>query len=87
MVDSFLARLYYTNSLAIAEAFNIKHALVTKIIKTVSELIQGISKEFRKVFYKDKKGNQRTMYYVSNDGFTLLFNGGEFNDNYGLDAG
>lgn len=65
-----------TTSLKVADTFDKPHNDVMKSVrKLISEIDAGkISpvKMFDEASYVDKKGEQRPMYYMNRDGFTLL---------------
>ena len=65
-----------TTSLKVADTFDKPHKDVMKSVRKLLDEIDGgkISpvKMFDEASYVDKKGEQRPMYYMNRDGFTLL---------------
>ncbi|MFR0523751.1 Rha family transcriptional regulator [Ligilactobacillus salivarius] len=63
-----------TTSLVLAEAFEKEHGKVIRSIEQkINEAKNGLVKNmFAEATYTDKKGEQRKMYYLNRDGFTLL---------------
>ena len=66
-----------TTSLKVADTFDKKHFHVVRDIRDLIEQIgneskNGLVKMFDEASYVDKKGEQRPMYYMNRDGFTLL---------------
>lgn len=65
-----------TTSLRVAEIFEKQHSKVLRSIENLNESKNGlVEKMFRKVTYKDAKGERRPMYYINRDGFSLLVMG------------
>lgn len=65
-----------TTSLKVAEIFEKQHSKVLRSIENLNESKNGlVEKMFRKVTYKDAKGERRPMYYINRDGFSLLVMG------------
>lgn len=65
-----------TTSLKVAEAFGKQHGKVIRSIEKFNETKNGlVEKMFKKSTYKDAKGENRPMYYINRDGFSLLVMG------------
>lgn len=61
-----------TTSLMVAETFNKQHKDILKSIKTLDIPEDFNERNFSPVKYLDKKGEERPMYEITRDGFTLL---------------
>lgn len=61
-----------TTSLMIAETFNKQHKDILKSIKTLDIPEDFNERNFAPAKYLDKKGEERPMYEITRDGFTLL---------------
>ena len=63
-----------TTSLKVAEIFHKRHDRVIRSIENTLEDLpkNGVVKMFHESTYEDAKGEQRKMYYMNRDGFTLL---------------
>lgn len=68
-----------TTSLKVAEYFKRKHKNVVKAIEKLAADCNGLTfkpvKMFDKSSYIDEKGEQRPMYFMNRDGFSLLVMG------------
>lgn len=72
-----------TTSLKIAESFEKRHGdVIRKIEQTISDLTKInqrnftlVEDSFIKTVYKDQKGEERPVYYLNRDAFTLLVMG------------
>ena len=68
-----------TTSLKVAEYFKRKHKNVVKAIEKLASECNGLTfepvKMFDKSSYTDEKGEQRPMYFMNRDGFSLLVMG------------
>ena len=61
-----------TTSLRVAEYFKKQHKDVLRAIKSLDCSDEFNGRNFALVAYQDAKGEQRPMYYLTRDGFTLL---------------
>jgi Rha family phage regulatory protein len=63
-----------TTSLMVADAFGKRHDRVLRAIDNLVEDLpkNGVVKMFHESTQEDAKGEQRKMYYMNRDGFTLL---------------
>lgn len=61
-----------TTSLMVAETFNKQHKGILKSIKNLDIPEDFNERNFAPVKYLDKKGEERPMYEITRDGFTLL---------------
>ena len=61
-----------TTSIHVAEYFGKEHSKVLRAIRMLDCSIDFNQANFGLVTYKDAKGEQRPMYYLTRDGFTFL---------------
>lgn len=61
-----------TSSLVVADYFRKAHKDVLRSIKMLDCSILFNQRNFAPVEYRDKKGENRPMYYMTRDGFTFL---------------
>ena len=61
-----------TSSLVVADYFRKAHKDVLKAIKLLDCSVLFNQRNFAPVEYRDKKGENRPMYYMTRDGFTFL---------------
>lgn len=61
-----------TSSLQVAEYFGKRHKDVLRSISMLECSMDFNQRNFAPVTYKDAKGEQRPMYYLTRDGFTFL---------------
>lgn len=65
-----------TTSLLVAEKFHKRHDSVLRTIENLTiNLPKNVVVKFYESTYKDAKGEQRKMYYMNRDGFSLLVMG------------
>lgn len=64
-----------TDSLTVAETFEKRHADVLRDIKNLGASEEFNQRNFALVDYKDRKGETRPKYLITQDGFTLLVMG------------
>lgn len=64
-----------TNSITVAEVFNKRHRDVLRSIKLLKCSSDFNARNFAPVEYRDKKGEKRTCYDITRDGWTFLVMG------------
>lgn len=69
---SVLNNQVVTSSLRVAEYFGKDHKSVLRAIRIMDCSPEFNQRNFAPVTYKDQKGEQRPMYYMTRDGFTFL---------------
>lgn len=69
---SVLNHTVVTSSLMVAEYFGKRHKDVLRSISMLECSTEFNQRNFAPVTYKDAKGEQRPMYYMTRDGFTFL---------------
>ena len=69
---SVLNNTVVTSSLRVAEYFGKQHKSVLRAISQLECSVDFNQRNFAPVTYKDAKGENRPMYYLTRDGFTFL---------------